>query len=99
MLLINRTGEMLNVSAHTGAPICASTILVPRLLKNVLFPAIFDPVTIATFPVPEKVKSEATLVSGGSKGWPIPLACSVKCAAGISGNAHDGWLKCKVARL
>ena len=54
-------------AAQTGAPVPASTILIPKLLRNVLFPDMLDPVRIMKFSL-EKSMSLPILFSLFNKG-------------------------------
>jgi hypothetical protein len=63
--------------AQTGAPLKASTVLMPNVLRNVDFPAILEPVIISIFSSLFKEKSFKTLVRTGISGWPIEAAVKV----------------------
>ena len=50
-------------AAHTGAPVCASTALMPSVRSSVLLPDIFEPVTSRNVPGGPSVTSLATRLS------------------------------------
>ena len=63
----------------------------PNVLKNVLFPAIFEPVIISTVGLILTLKLFDTLVSATINGWPISLAFSSN-EVFILGKTQSGWL-------
>src|SRR5688572_4799179 len=86
-------------SAQQGAPINAKTILTPSVLKNVLFPDILEPVTIAMFPRLCKWKSLEILAPLLSNGCPTIEKLSWYCSSVISGKIKDGFEQWNPAKL
>jgi len=68
MLLITFIFETVNDLAHTGEPIMAKTIFTPMLLKNVLLPAMFEPVIKFKPSFPSVEKEFVTSFSFGING-------------------------------
>src|SRR5262249_11038848 len=89
-----RKNDVLRDVALTGPPAYASARLIPSALRNVLLPAIFDPVMIAILLSPSRSKSLVTLWSQRINGWPIPLAtnaASPESPAGMKSGVQYSW--------
>src|SRR5690554_6036877 len=87
VIVIYLTGLYLLEPAQTGRPTLAMTIWRDTVLKKVLFPAIFAPVTIKNCSL-SIVKSLSTRFSGFSKGWPNWVALITCSDVVIVGNTY-----------
>src|SRR5579884_934718 len=69
-------GRVRSAAAFTGPPAYARQRLTPSVRKNVLFPAIFEPVIMTTSPNVASVKSLHIFFSTGISGCPNPRELS-----------------------
>ena len=60
--------------ARTGAPAKASTALIPTVRSSVLFPDMFEPLTISTCVGQPRARSLRMQISAGISGWPSDSA-------------------------
>ena len=68
------SGESRSLPARTGAPAKARTALIPTVLRSVLLPDMFEPLTIRTCVGSPSTMSFRTAPDSGSRGWPSASA-------------------------
>ena len=74
-----------------GAPARASTVLTPTVRNNVLFPDMFEPLTIKARVAPPRETSLTTQSRGWISGWPTASAWKQAGPAAISGKVSEGF--------
>ena len=83
-------GERVSVFANTDEPIMAKTIFTPTLRRNVLLPAILEPVIRFIWFTPSVEKLFLTNFSTGIIGWPKSSAVKTPSFSLKRGNEFSG---------
>ena len=92
------SAEIRSRRAVTGAPARASTTLTPTDRSSVLFPDMFEPLTMITRgPPPPRRTSFLTPTVAAISGWPRPSASYSGPSSASSGNGSSGRSYAKVA--
>src|SRR5688500_5584619 len=77
--------------AQTGAPANARTAATPVLLRNVLFPDMFEPLMMSRRRVGSRRSSLAIRRDAGIRGCPSSAASNLGAPSSITGIANEGF--------